>query len=161
MHFSNRGSTPNSSTLNIADVCVGFHPKKPSQLFSLCLALCRAMKSMAPCGPSHTCSVLQFGWSCSRCYFIWTYPVRWTGQVDCIPILRMENLSLGDLCEEMETRELEAVFQGHTASKWPSLSGGVPHPTQLPLSRTLRQILLHPTLRVVFLSVRALCFYKT
>lgn len=121
MYFSNKGTIPNSSTLNIADPCMGFHPKRTSQVFSLCLALCRATKSMAPRGPSHTYSVLQFGWSCPRCYLLWTYPVRWAGQVDCIPILRMENLSLGALCEEMETREFESLFQGHTASKWRSL----------------------------------------
>lgn len=57
-----------------------------------------------------------------QCYFLWTYPVRWAGHIDRIPILRMEKLSLGDLCEEMETREFESLFQGHTASKCLSLN---------------------------------------
>lgn len=70
----------------------------------------------------------------------------------------------------METREFEWLIQDYTAPKWLSLdsnldqvapSPGLHHPTQLCLWRALHQILLHPNLCDVFLSMRALYCVST
>ena len=100
------------------------------------------------------------------CYVLCTYPVRWAGQANHSPVVRMESQNLGEqnCCEEVETRERESLFHGHTATQWLSLDSDpdevtpnpeLPHPAQLPLKNTASDS-LHPGSRDVFLSVRTL-----